>query len=89
MLSRVKARRLEMGLSQIAVVKQTAGILNQYRLSVIERGLKPRPDEAAVIAYVLGAPVNNLFPELGHIEKPVPIVRKPYRGGYEKTKSQS
>lgn len=63
MLSKVKAARLEKGLTQMQVVEQTAGILNQYRLSVIERGVKPRPDEAAALVHALEIPAGELFPE--------------------------
>jgi len=61
MLSKVRAARLDKGLTQMEVVAQCANILSQYRLSVIERGVPPRGDEAAAISVVLGVPAKDLF----------------------------
>lgn len=62
-MNKVKVARMERGLRQIEVVDKSGGILNQYRLSIIERGVKPRPDEAAALSIALGIPAAELFPE--------------------------
>jgi transcriptional regulator with XRE-family HTH domain len=63
MVSKVRAVRLEKGLKQMQVVAMTGNILNQYRLSIIERGVKPRTDEAAALAHALEMNVADLFGE--------------------------
>jgi hypothetical protein len=61
MLTRVKAIRLEKGYTQMEVVERTRGIVNQYRLSVIERGVPPRPDEAVALAFSLNISPEDLW----------------------------
>jgi transcriptional regulator with XRE-family HTH domain len=62
-VSVIKERRLELGLTQMDIVARTSGLLNQYRVSIIERGVRPRPDELAALAFALDIPIEELRQE--------------------------
>jgi transcriptional regulator with XRE-family HTH domain len=62
MLSELKSKRLEKGLSQCDLFKKTD--VGPWRISQFERGLIPHRDEAEKIARALGAPVTEIFPVL-------------------------
>jgi transcriptional regulator with XRE-family HTH domain len=59
--SRMRVERTARGWSQAKLAEVTG--LTQGRISEIERGLRPKPDEVAVISGVLGIPVHELFPK--------------------------
>ena len=52
MVSTMKLERIRRGLSQIDLWVQTG--IPQWRISLIERGLPPKPDERQKLAEVLG-----------------------------------
>ncbi len=62
MLSTLKSKRIERGLSQCDLYKQTD--VGPWRISQFERGLIPSMQEARRIAEVLGSDVKELFPAL-------------------------
>lgn len=57
--SKMKILRITIGKSQ-KILEQETGI-GQWKISQIERGLPPNPDEAAKIAKALGVNKSNLF----------------------------
>jgi transcriptional regulator with XRE-family HTH domain len=61
MLTKPRLLRLTKGLRQVDVVSLTEGRVTQPRLSMIERGIRPRPDEARALADVFGLEVPELF----------------------------
>ena len=61
MTSVMKIQRIILGKSQKAVSKETG--IGQWKISQIERGLQPQPDEAARIASALGVEVDQIFPK--------------------------
>ena len=58
-MSKMKVKRLEMGITQEYLFLQ-AGV-PQWRISLIERGIPPRKDEAERIAAALNTTVDELF----------------------------
>jgi transcriptional regulator with XRE-family HTH domain len=60
MVSLIKLERIKLGLSQIDLWTQTG--IPQWRISLIERGLPPQPNEAAKIASALGVKPEQIFP---------------------------
>jgi transcriptional regulator with XRE-family HTH domain len=62
MLSALKTKRLERGLSQFDLFRKTD--VGPWRISQFERGLYPHKDEAEKIAQALDAPITDLFPAL-------------------------
>lgn len=56
----MKIQRIMMGKSQTRL-GEDAGI-GQWRISLIERGLPPQPNEAALIASALGVRPEDIFP---------------------------
>jgi transcriptional regulator with XRE-family HTH domain len=65
MLTRLRIERLKRGLRQMDVVALCKGQVPQHRLSLIERGLPPQPDEAKLLAKVFGTDPEHLFSERG------------------------
>lgn len=61
MLTKIKLERLNRGLRQADVAALTGGIVPQHRLSMIERGIIPRPDEAKAIADAFQLDPAELF----------------------------
>ena len=62
MVSEMKLHRIRKELSQIDLWMKTG--IPQWRISLIERGIKPKREEAEKIASVLGGNVAELFPDL-------------------------
>jgi len=61
MLTKIKFERLNRGLRQEDVATMTGGVVPQHRLSLLERGVKPRPDEARALADVFKLEPGELF----------------------------
>jgi transcriptional regulator with XRE-family HTH domain len=61
--SRLRVERAKRGMSQQGLAELTT-FVTQGRISLIERGMPPAHDEAAVISGVLGVSIAELFPEL-------------------------
>lgn len=62
MLSVLRSKRIEKGLSQCDLYKKTD--VGPWRISQFERGLIPSKPEAKKLADALGADVAELFPAL-------------------------
>lgn len=60
-VSQVKIERVKAGLTQFDFWKRAE--VPQWKISLIERGLRPSREEALKIAGVLGQAVNKLFPD--------------------------
>ena len=58
--SKMKIRRITVGKSQTGLEEDTG--IGQWRISLIERGLPPQPNEAAKIASALGVKPEDIFP---------------------------
>jgi transcriptional regulator with XRE-family HTH domain len=56
-VSLIKLERIKLGWSQIDLWMQTG--VPQWRISLIERGLPPKPDERRKLAEALGIPENS------------------------------
>ncbi len=52
-MNNIRTARLLKGWTQAEVCRRTGGLVSQYRLSCIERGLEPKLDEAIALAHVL------------------------------------
>lgn len=61
MLNKIKFERLNRGLRQVDVATLTGGIVPQHRLSILERGVRPRPDEAKALADVFNMDKEELL----------------------------
>jgi len=61
MASKMKIRRVIVGKSQLGLERETG--IGQWRISLIERGLIPQPNEAALIASALGVKPEYIFPD--------------------------
>lgn len=57
---KIKELRIKKGLSQMEVYDKTG--IQPYRLSLIERGLIPKREEAEKIAKLYSQDINSLFP---------------------------
>ena len=62
MVSVMKLKRIEKEVTQIDLWMQTG--IPQWRISLIERGVHPRLEEAEKIAAVLEMSERELFPQL-------------------------
>jgi len=60
-LTKIKLERIQRGLRQSDVAALTGGIVPQHRLSLLERGVKPRPDEAQALAQAFQVEASELF----------------------------
>ena len=65
MATKLKVERIKRDWSQTEVAARTQNIVGQAKLSMIERGLKPDPREAAALAVAFGLPPDILFAEIG------------------------
>jgi hypothetical protein len=65
MATRLKVERVRRDLTQMDLVALTLNQIDQPRLSLLERGVRPREDEAKILGKVLGLSPNELWPELG------------------------
>ncbi len=61
MLTNVKLERIQRGLRQADVAALTGGLVPQHRLSLLERGVKPRPDEVQALAQAFQVNPEELF----------------------------
>jgi len=59
--SKMKIQRIMMGKSQTSLGEDAGGI-GQWRISQIERGLPPQPNEATLIASALRVRPEDIFP---------------------------
>jgi transcriptional regulator with XRE-family HTH domain len=59
MVSKMKIERVKKGITQIDLWMRSG--IPQWRISLIERGITPKPDEAAKIAEVLSVTEEELF----------------------------
>lgn len=66
-LSKIKLARITQGLTQADIWKKTD--IPQWKVSLIERGLRPTEAEAKKLAAVLGHDVGGLFPKIGEAER--------------------
>ena len=57
--SKMKIQRITMGKSQANLEEDTG--IGQWKISQIERGLPPEPNEAAKIASALGVKPEDIF----------------------------
>lgn len=62
MISAMKLHRVKREVSQTDLFLRTG--IPQWRISLIERGILPRSEEARKIAKELGADIKKLFPEI-------------------------
>ena len=60
--SKMKICRIMVGKSQMGLEKETG--IGQWRISLIERGIAPQPNEAALIASALGVKPEYIFPNI-------------------------
>jgi hypothetical protein len=60
MVSQMKIERIRREVTQIDLWMKTG--IPQWRLSLIERGIVPKPEEAEMIASALGVERGELFP---------------------------
>lgn len=65
MISPIKLERIKQELSQFELETRTG--IPQWRVSLIERGLKPRIDEIEKLAIALDIKTDVLFPNLKEI----------------------
>jgi transcriptional regulator with XRE-family HTH domain len=61
MLTKVKLERIQRGLRQSDVATMTEGIVPQHRLSLLERGVRPRPEEIKALADAFQLDPAELF----------------------------
>jgi hypothetical protein len=62
MVSKMKLARVKKEITQIDLWVKTG--IPQWRLSLIERGINPTPEEAKIISVVLGKEPKELFPAI-------------------------
>jgi transcriptional regulator with XRE-family HTH domain len=64
-MTRSSHERVVRGLTQISVAQLAAmadaATISQVRLSMLERGIAPKPDEAEVLAGIFNVPTTELF----------------------------
>ena len=58
MVSPMRLERLKLGITQIDLWTRTG--IPQWRISLIERGVPPNPDERRKLAKALGMPENTI-----------------------------
>jgi len=68
----MKIQRITLGKSQQSLAEETG--IGQWRISLIERGLPPNPDEAAKIAKALGVNKSDIFSR-GNTEKNINSIK--------------
>ena len=61
MVNKLKLERIQRGLRQADVATLTKGKVPQPRLSLIERGITPKPDEIKALAAVFKVKPEELF----------------------------
>ena len=60
MISQMKLERVKKEITQVDLWMKTG--VPQWRLSLIERGIPPRPEEAQKISEALGCRPEDIFP---------------------------
>jgi transcriptional regulator with XRE-family HTH domain len=60
-MTTIKIERVKRGLRQVDVAALTKGKVPQHRLSLLERGVTPRPDEARALANAFKMNPAELF----------------------------
>jgi transcriptional regulator with XRE-family HTH domain len=63
-MNRLRFERRSRNISQADLAAKTSGVVKQPRLSILERGGKPRLDEILALAYALGVHASEIFPEI-------------------------
>ena len=61
MLTKIKLERIQRDLRQSDVAALTGGIVPQHRLSLLERGVRPRPEEVKALADAFQLDPAELF----------------------------
>jgi hypothetical protein len=61
MLTKVKLERIQRGMRQADVAALTKGKVPQHRLSLLERGVTPNPDEVKALADAFQVNAEELF----------------------------
>jgi hypothetical protein len=59
-MTKLRITRLSLGLRQTDIQSITKGVIQQHRLSEIERGLPAKLEEAEALSEVFGLPVAEL-----------------------------
>ena len=62
MISAMRLARIQKEITQVDLWMRTG--IPQWRLSLIERGIVPKPEEAKKISDVLGEKTEEIFPAL-------------------------
>jgi transcriptional regulator with XRE-family HTH domain len=60
-MTTVKIERIKRGLRQTDVATLTGGIVPQHRLSLLERGVRPRPEEIKALSDAFQLDPAELF----------------------------
>ncbi len=60
MISNLKLQRIQREITQIDLWMSTG--IPQWRISLIERGIRPKPEEAEGISKALDVPVDEIWP---------------------------
>ena len=66
MVSFLRLERIKRGLTQQELWLQTS--IPQWRISLIENGMRPRPDETEKLAAFLGVPLEKIDERIGSDE---------------------
>ena len=61
MISSMKLERIKRGITQVDLWVETG--IPQWRISLIERGVEPKPEEAQRIAEALNCRLDDVFPK--------------------------
>ena len=61
MVSQMKIERIKKGITQVNLWMKTG--IPQWRISLIERGIEPKPAEAQKIAETLSCRLDEIFPK--------------------------
>jgi len=56
-----KIQRIKRRWKQADIATMTGGKIPQHRISLIERGVCPRPEEAELLSWLFGMPAGELF----------------------------
>ncbi|HUN53993.1 MAG TPA: helix-turn-helix transcriptional regulator [Smithella sp.] len=67
MISAMKLARIKKEMSQIDLWIKTG--IPQWRLSLLERGIRPKPEEAKIVAEVLEEKQEEIFPSFAQGKK--------------------
>jgi len=65
MVSVMRLERIKREITQIDLWMKTG--IPQWRVSLIERGIPPRREEAVKIAQVLGCQAEDIFPQMERV----------------------